>query len=55
VINEDKDVEALLKHPKPENLVGAAHNLYESLSGVKWLFEVKRVLNAPKRELEKIL
>lgn len=28
----------------PESLVGAAQNLWKSISGVKWLFEAKRLL-----------
>lgn len=28
----------------PDTLVGAAYNLWKSISGVKWLFEAKRLL-----------
>lgn len=38
VIKEEKDCDVLLKHPKPQNLIGAAKNLWRSLAGVKWLF-----------------
>jgi hypothetical protein len=50
VIKSARDCEQLLraKDWKPqvlENLVGAAKNLYISLQGAKWLFEVKYLLD----------
>jgi hypothetical protein len=50
VIKSARDCELLLKAKdwKPqilENLVGAAKNLYTSLQGAKWLFELKYLLD----------
>lgn len=47
VIKTIKDCEILLKLPsgvKQENLVAAARNLYSSLQGAKWLFEVNALM-----------
>lgn len=45
VIQDDKDVESLLKSKMPpENLVGAASNLWKSLAGVKWLIELRKLI-----------
>lgn len=41
----------------PEQLVGAAYNLWRSLSGVKWLFDLRRLIPAQveeKKEHEEI-
>jgi hypothetical protein len=51
---EEKDCDQLLKYAKPDNLVGAAKNLWKSLSGVKWLFEVRKVMQANKQDLGRI-
>jgi hypothetical protein len=47
VFKNIKDCEMLLKLPsnvKPENLVAAAKNLYTSIQGAKWLFDVKALM-----------
>lgn len=47
VLLEEKDCNALLKsQQKPsDQLVGAAYNLWRSLSGVRWLFELKKLIH----------
>jgi len=50
VIRSAHDCDQLLKYKewKPqvlENLVGAAKNLYTSLQGAKWLFDVKILMD----------
>ena len=44
----------LLKNAKKDLLVGAAYNLWKSLSGVKWLFEVRRLMTLKELQLSKI-
>ena len=47
VLRSQKDCEQLLRLPpniKPENLVAAARNLYQSLQGAKWIFEVRSLM-----------
>ena len=45
----------------PDHLVGAAQNLWKSISGVKWLFEAKRLLRIEEQvtveeiELQKVV
>ena len=54
VILDEKDCIALLKSmTKPqEELVGAAYNLWRSLSGVKWFFEVKKLEEKKEEEID---
>jgi hypothetical protein len=48
VLKDEKECVNLLKTltKSPDTLVGAAFNLWKSISGVKWLFEAKRLLAA---------
>jgi hypothetical protein len=61
VIKSQKDCELLLKLPpniKPETLVAAARNLYQSLQGAKWVFEVRSLMQGAEpahRELSHLL
>lgn len=46
VLTDEKECINLLKTltKSSESLIGAAYNLWRSISGVKWLFEAKRLL-----------
>lgn len=46
VLTDEKECINLLKSltKNSESLIGAAYNLWRSISGVKWLFEAKRLL-----------
>ena len=54
VLNE-RDIDGLLKFNKPENLVGAALNLWKSLNGCKWLKSYEKIMKSDSRDFQKIL
>ena len=43
-----------LSHSKREMLVGAAKNLWKSLAGVKWIFEVRKLMSSKELQFSKI-
>ena len=62
VIKSQADCEQLLKHnaqnvKSMESLVGAAKNLFTSLQGAKWLFDVKSIMDTQtgSKELSQLL
>jgi len=51
IVQDDKAVDSLLKTKQPSNLlIGAAKNLWKSLSGVRWLIELRKLIQKTNKE-----